>query len=376
MPAQTGKSKFFDIVGPRGRAIFNELRGKEVEVPSAMRLPPGIDNGIAKLSRIEYGTVEKEGPHKGKTYWRAVGIVVEPKVTVDPRNGQQVQIFGAQTSVMGPLYATPERTGEKSRKTEKDHIDFFLNQLKLLGIDMTQVDPDDAVAILNKQQPHFRFRTWYQPKRKKGDPRYNPTYDSPEAPEPRVNEEWSKSCEYSDHATNGEDLGGFIDGGAAASSVPAVDAAMAEPDAGYEEANAEASAEAGVDGGETDWDALAAVADDAEAEGMQDAVNQINQAMLDAGFTAKQVEKYDSWTDAVEALKEKMGADEPEPAASESVEVGQVYKYQPLDPKTKKLGKAIDVEVSKVNVKARTADVFSLDDKKRKWAGVSFDRLS
>lgn len=207
-----------------------ENKGKAPKVGGA-RLPAGIESGIAKLVLCKID-LYKEGNDKGKPYFGAAGIVLEPKL----HDGQP--IAGMRTMLSNePLFPTPT----KSRKTWREHFDHVvLNILVPLAGKAWQDQYDslpcttdaeanavekfilDTMAALVAKGVTFRFRTWKGKKQKiakMGNGRYsvinddgsgNPrgSWTSEEAAkadptnkyvgsEPLVNEVWLGAVDYS-----------------------------------------------------------------------------------------------------------------------------------------------------------------------------------
>lgn len=185
MAAQKGSSVFAKL-GERGRAAHSAAAQNPVTVGNA-GLPAGIENGIAQLVDIHFGEY-KDGPNKGKPFFMASAIVVQP-TEIDG-----VPIAGLRTQIgPEPLCDTPQATGK--RKTFQDHYDWMINQIGLvLGVQPGQTveigfdDVESTCANLVAEAPYIRFRTWKGQKQTTG-PFANR--------EPRVQHEWNGRIEYS-----------------------------------------------------------------------------------------------------------------------------------------------------------------------------------
>ena len=142
-----------------------------------------------------------------------------------------------------------------------------------------------------------------------------------------------------------------------------------------------------------DLDSLAAKADAKKPD--KAAMEQLEQFALQAGIDQDAINAADNWAAVVEminaggaeAVQEEEEAAEEETAEDETpVEPnkGDVYKYQAIDPKTrkplldprtKKAKKPVEVEVVAVNKKAGLVDLKSLDDPKVLYKSVPYDQL-
>lgn len=189
MPRTTSTSPLFSRYG---EALL-KAHENHVNDPLDMgfvELPAGINNGVAKLVDCRFGQY-KDGPNKDEWFFIALASIVEPKEF----NG--VQIEGLYTQIMEPVCNTPGR----SRETVDDHIKEIYNMMGLLGLDKASIDPanlEAAAQTLKEMDPpiYTRFRTWSIPKRDPSDPRYNPRFDGPDAPPPRVNHDWQGAVNY------------------------------------------------------------------------------------------------------------------------------------------------------------------------------------
>ncbi len=145
-------------IAAQEQGVWNSVKDKEIETTTFVDLPPGINNGIALLKGIQFGTFQT-GKNKDKPYFSAFGIVVLPK----EHNGLPVEGLRTRLSPE-PLCDTPDAKGEKARKTKADHWAHVKDQLKLLN--GNQPLPDKLIDLeaycdkLVKSKIYFRFRTW------------------------------------------------------------------------------------------------------------------------------------------------------------------------------------------------------------------------
>jgi len=199
-------------------SLFKQLGARIAEAHEASKdapvnfgnqgIPAGIENGIAQLTVMEF--IEGKKPEdKGKYYFRAAGVVQEPKVF----DGAKVE--GRQTHLLIPMFDTPNRT---SKKRFADHWADYLNLFKQFAVSMppgqqlgeskeassSRIEQyfQAAAAALVKQGVYFGFRTWKGAKQATG-PYANK--------EPRVNEEWQGIVEYSPGGAAANPAAGFND---------------------------------------------------------------------------------------------------------------------------------------------------------------------
>ena len=269
MPKKTTNSGLLKKMGSRGQKAFDAHKGDDTKFSAAGELPAGIEGGIAKLVDCKISKYEK-GDQKGELFFYAAGIIVSPV----EHNSQRVE--GLRTSIMEPLCETPTR----SRKTFDDHLDWMLNQLRMLTLDTGELDFDnleDALDVLKDAGVHFRFRTW------QGEP-------TDQYPNPRVNHQWNGQIDYAE--TDDDD--GVVDG--TSEEPPVEQTQSADPD---------------------DLDALAVAAD----EGDDDAVSTLTEKATLLDITQDQLDETPSWADVVELIenaeKSEKGAEEAFPTFTE-----------------------------------------------------------
>lgn len=133
-----------------------------------IKLPPGISNGIAQLSKCYFKEYEAKTTAKkadgssaaGMMFFYAEGIVDSPKVVSSPEGS--IPVFGLTTSLMVGVYDTKNSQGIIT--TEDDQIDRILNIMRMLmGPDYTKGATIDTLEELAKgiedANPYFRFST-------------------------------------------------------------------------------------------------------------------------------------------------------------------------------------------------------------------------
>lgn len=338
------KSVLAAKLGAKANQAIAKHRNDEPVIPTGGRLPDGIENGIAQLVECKVDTY-KDGANKGQPFFYAAGIVVSP----EDHNGAPIK--GLRTSIIEPLHDTPSR----KRATFDDHIQWCMNQLRILGYDTSSMTTGDdfegACEAIKEAQPYFRFRTW------KGSKQTTGPYAGKE---PRVNEDWMGQVQYDSTDT-------AVDAGVNDATADETTHEEVVDDA-TEPSNDETQGEA--DAGGVDESALEALV--ARAAKDKKAQKELNQMALDAGVDQDTIDNADDWA-AVADLIRGAGetAAEPEAAGDEPAtpEVGDVWFFTPkdpktgkplTDPKTKKI-KRLEVEIVTVNGKKQTATVKDLN---------------
>jgi hypothetical protein len=398
MPGQKGKSGFLAKHGDRMRKAFDAHKGDETEYSSFGDLPAGVE-GVAQLVECRLTQVKEGKKNAGEWLFYAAGAVKQPAEF----EGQR--LFGRRTSITCPLYDTPDRQG---RKTLEEHLAWVANELRKLGVDTAEMDVEelpDTLAAVKEAAPHFRFRTW------KGDKQTQGKYKDQE---PRVQHFWEGIVDWTEEDEAGAD--GQVQDNTRASSTPRAAAAVSTGGTGRGTSPKTTTSPAVTPNGagkdsrkgkvkpaekeeppeEPEFGDLDSLAEAAEG-GDDGAVEKLTQLALDAGVTQKQIDEADSWASVVELIggeaegtghEEPEDPEPPEQTGTEEVpeevteeeddtpKVEDVFSYRPVDPTTKKkAAKAIQVEVTAVNVEKKTCDVKSLSDRKKGWRGVKWDAL-
>lgn len=326
MAKQVAKSSMLSKISNKIKRPHEDV---EVKLPGGGSLPPGIEQGIAKLVDCRFGQYEK-GEQKGEYFFLAAGVVVNP----DAHNG--IPIKGMRTQIMEPMCDTPTR----SRPTIDDHVDWVINQLGMLmgkkpgekigiGVD----DLESTAQAIKEAAPYFRFRTW------QGEP-------TPQYPNPRTNEVWSGQCEYGE-----EEVADDVEDDTA--NEPEAD----EPEAEAGEAEADNEPEADDVPFGDDLDDLVADASSKDKVAKGKATRELEKRAIAAGHTAEDVDGADNWEAVAVWIREgaaPSAEDEPTPP-----KVKDVYYYAPAGSK-----KRIEVEVVSVSTKNETATVQDGDTKK------------
>lgn len=391
MPVQKAQSSLIGKLGNRLREAAAVHQNDEVEFSSFGDLPPGINNGIARLVECKFTQIKEGKQNAGEYMFYAAGVVLYPKsVVVD---GVIIPTEGKRTQISEPIFDTPTRT----RKTIADHVGHVQNEMKKLGASAAGLGGDDleaTAAALKQVGPTFKFRTWQGPRQTTG-----PYKDK----DPQVAHFWDGAVEYAEAEDGPPDVqddsgpAGSTNGVAtaaapksaptkappAATKAPAKkpttpapapepepeqfnefaedpDALLAQANAGDEGAMkrlAEMAVAAGASeadvAGAADWDAVRAmVGGGAEAEGAD-------------GSEGKNESGGAEWTPAVEEI--------------------YLYKAPSYNAKTKKVvvpDKPVECEVMSVDPAGRTVTLKNLitgnlvaDYKTKKVMAVSWDAL-
>jgi len=338
MVRKTAKSGFAAVVGRKGgRDAFEAHKADETNYGSGGSLPAGIEGGVAQLVDCKFDTFKK-GDNEGEYYFYAAGIVKEPKVH------DRLPVEGLRTSIMEPVCDTPTR----SRPDVDAHLDWIMNQLRMLGVSTEELsfdDLEDVVAALKEEQPHFRFRTWVGDKQTTG----------PFAGrEPRVNEVWMGICDYED-----EDVDDVVDDTAEdeEEKQPPDEETDEKKDANKERTLIELGKAADV-GDEGAGEELLKVATEVgiSEEGANDAATWVDLVTL-----------IEAAGDSESTGKEEMEAEEEE--ADWVPEKTEVYYYKP--PRARK---RVECEITGVFVDKKTCNLKSLDDGKT-FKAVAWDKL-
>lgn len=370
MAAQTTNAMagLMQKMGKQVLEAHKEFAGAEVKYSNMGELPAGIQNGIAQLVDIKVDKIADGKDNAGEYYFYAAGIVQEPETFTD-KAGNVHNLKGMRTSIIESLFDTPS----KSRKTFKEHWAWMYNELGKLGIETDKLDPQNMEATFQamaKAGIHFKFRTYSFPKRKPGEPGYDPKYADRE---PQVFHDWQGAVEYkqSEAGSGVQDDTAPAATAVTATKPPANNKPTAKPTPAPA-AKPDTSADMG-----DDYTQLATLADNGDDSAGAKLTAACEQRGIDPSA-------YDNWT-AVAAVLSGSGvnteaAPATEAAADDTPAVGQVYDY--LVPKKgpggKVMGKAtkpIDVKITAVDTKAKTVDLLSLVDNKTTWTKVAWTDL-
>jgi hypothetical protein len=372
MPSQKGKSALLAKLGDRIRKAHEEHKNDDTTLGTFSRLPPGINGGIAQLVRAEAVQIPPGKERAGEYQVVFTGVVKQPTTFMTQDQGE-VTTVGMQTRLFVPLYDTPTR----KRKSLEDNWAWLLEVLRSFGVDTASMGWDDleeTLKALQEAAPHFRFRTWLGSQQTEGQYKDRP---------PRVNEDWEKMVDYDEET--GEASGGAFTDGTSTNGEPVDEFGRDNEHHSVNAGNGQETESPDADADAEDLDALAeaAAADD------DDAIARLHELGMAAGLTKVQIDKAKTWEWVVEKIREATPeegeggegeggeGEEPEPEEPEekTLAVGDPVRYKPVNPKTKKVGKAVECKVTALYAAKKTADLLNLDDKKTRYSGVSWDAL-
>lgn len=410
MPQQTGKSELASLASQL-REAHSKAKGKEVSTDTGGRLPAGIMGGVAQLDDIRIAKVKEGGKNAGKLQFIAAGIVKEP-----PEH-KGIPVRGMRTSIIVPLYATPDR----KTKTVQEHYDTVMNYVSnLAGHEKITdaVSPDNIEKTMKElaaSKPHFRFRTWQGNKQDVreikgkwflvnvdandkvvGNPIRGPWSNEQLARaacpyagrEPLTNEVWGSLVNYSDNGKSEEE---------------AVEedetTATTEGEGSEEEVFEEPTTEGETMEETADLDELLAAVQGDEP-GASQAERKLVELAGQVGISKEQVLGAPDWDSVIAMIREGQGAgteeetteteeeeaeEEEETTEEETVTPpakGDTVKYTiQVRVKNKKTGKmtqkdkTLDAEVMTVNAKAQTVTLKNLEDGKTLYKDVPWDKL-
>lgn len=328
MTAKKAKSSVLAKYGDKISKALVKHKDDEITYPKAGGdVPAGVDGGIAQLVDC-YFDLHKDGENKGKPFFYMAGVAKSPDEIVQSANGKSIAapVKGLRVSAIEPLYETPNR---KSRQSVDDHVAYVTNEMKKLGIDISEYgddaeDLESMAEALQEAKPHFKFRSW------KGKP--NKDY-----PDPRTNYDFNGTTDWTDEGGGDE----------------VVDDSNGEEE--EEEGKEEASDKAGWEG-----DDLAEMGDAADNNNDKAAIAELIKRAEEAEID---YDSLPSWVAVAEALA---GGDEEETEP----EKGQSVEYKP--PKAKR---AVECEVTAVFKKDKTVNLKNTDDGKSVYKAVPWDKI-
>lgn len=361
MPAAVTKSILAQKLGDKAKKAIASHKGDTTTIElSGGSLPEGIENGVAKIVECGVQLIKPGKTNAGQPIFRAAAVIVEPKEF----NG--VKIEGRQTSMIVSLFDTPNR--KEGSRTVEDHIAEVLAYFRSWGIDTSDIG-DDASVIETELCPavlaagvHISFRTW------KGEKQTTGPYAGRE---PRVNENWGPAINYD---------GG--DGAVSSTATDDVEDNTTEPSNDEQQGEADAAGEGLT---HDELVALAKNADNAKSKTSVESGRKLKELALGKGIDEADVDGADNWA-AVVDLIENVSTDADNGAGEVEEVVPEkegVYKYAPIDPKTKKPTinpktkkiVKVEVEVTAVDKKTKTVTLKNLDDQKTLYKSVPWDQL-
>lgn len=335
MPPQRIKSDLFAKLGDKGRRAFEEAKTKTTMPNVFGDLPGGIIGGVAQLVDCRFVKIKEGKQNAGEYMFFAAGVVKRPAIFNDMR------IAGLRTQISEAMFDTPT----KSRKTVQEHFDWVCTQLRGLGVKTEDLSVDNleaACEALMQAKPHFRFRTSELPKATEG-----PYKDRP----PTIYHQWMGYCEDPEEGHTEASGNGVVH-----------DDTPEEP---VDEVPEEGGGD-DVDSTPTEWadsDDLDAIAE-AAAGGDEGAQAALSTKGIEAGIDKEDVDNAPSWPELATMIREKQEAPEEE---EKPFKVTDLAYYQPIDPKTKKKGRKIEVKILKIDAAKKTALVGEVGNLKKTY---------
>lgn len=361
MPAKTGTSPLMAKLGATGRAVLMKHADDEVSL-TQRGLPPGITNGIAKLTKCYFKQVEQGKQNAGEWYLRCEASAVEPKYHT--YRGQEIKVADRPTSIIQMVSCdTKNSKGEVTSKEE--NLRKAQEILKSLGADPAEFkkpnhDLEQIAMAIVLAAPYIKFSTSPKKDQKTGE---------------ETGESWENWYGRADDDYTPPDDG---DG-------PTDETGEAGETGGDEAGEGGGDESGGFDDGADLTTLLERVKKNSED---QDAIDKLKDLFHAAGYDEGDWEKASNWNQVRDAIlnpkKEDGGGDESGADEEREIKKEEVYKYKVIDgktgkpavdPKTKKERKPIEVVVESVDKKTKKAVVKSLDDGKTKYT-VKWDELT
>lgn len=372
MPMQQGKSGLGARYGQRINAAVAQHAQDETDF-GFQRLPPGINNGVAQLTKCYFDTY-KTGESIGEYYFRAEGTMLTPASVMTPTG--PAKVAGLTTSIMFPVC---DKKTSKGVKGQAEFIAEILNEMRKLGADTSSCasadDMENLAKVLEQEQPYFKVRT-------------SQSAPTVEYPNPRIWENWDGTEGLENYDPAAEVPAAQYQTDQTSAPAPTPKAGPGKGGGGKTTVAQDAS------DGFDELDQLAAAADD---ERDAKAAAAVTRAAKEAGITAKDVDAAQNWREVVQLIKdaaagtttettaaEEEPAEEPEEEpAAEELSVTDVVRYvvkdkngkPAIDPKTKKPVKPAEFTITALNGKKETASLKSNDNPKVKYDNVPWDEL-
>lgn len=318
--------------------LGGNVQATEIEVKApggGANLPPGIENGIAELVDCRFSQY-KDGKMAGEYFFLAAGVVLNPDGTNSPWLVDGKPVDGLRTQIMEPMCDTPDRGGEKARKTQQEHYNWVVNQMGLLlgkkPGDKFTIEPEDLEAVaeqIKDMKPCFRFRTFAfdreviakKPNGKYGlfteDSKGNrkPSKNLGEWPteekareankyagrDPMVFETWAGACEDPRHSVDSTADSRVQDDTPDELEVPT-----------DEPVDESVNEEQDVPFGD-DLDDIVAAANGDDADVAQQAIDKLGKLAQDVGYTLKQVTAAKDWESVAQMIRDKQEKTDDEP---------------------------------------------------------------
>lgn len=408
-----------------GQSIIDAHKEASV-TPSSLKfggqLPAGIENGIGRLRSLtigKYAADVADTNKRGKPYFMGQAEAIEPVEL----HGQKVKgiIFKVGPE---PLFDTPEKKSDTSRKTFAQHYKFMYDHLKQLGMrelaDVSKLKPDMVEEYLRKEMkrlseegPCFRYRTWegqcviaekdskghfrcYQIKRNPSTHEWDKSTKTPLAGakhgpfkteqeikaagvyvgEPMVNVVWMELCDAPtvkpQMQDNSEDAGEYSptpsDNGASRDTIPFDEFAGQQGDNTENDANEDTNDTNDVD----------VLVEAANPDGQNDgaAQNKLEELAVANGYSSEEVADAPNWEAVGEmARSPKAGGVATAEAATPAPAKDDMVKYSTPDKKKKGVMREVDCQVVSVDKKRGTCKLKAMDKAGTVYENVPFAEI-
>lgn len=395
MPAENQTNALAKQFGAKLNALVK--KGADTPVDYGRQgLPGGIRNAIAKFEGIKLGTVAAGKKNAGAEFFTFSGVVMEPKeVTIE---GQTENIEGGQTFITVFITDRPAK-GDDPGTTKQLQMNKVINEINKLGGEGYTSEAKTVEELVKMAQQladgntYFKFSTVKRPEKvfetgpKKGQVQFSAS----------VNHYWNGGRGLEDYippdGSEGDD-DATGDAADAEASEDVTEEAAAPPRKAPPPKGRGKPAPAPEPEDELTTMA-AATADDPDGAALDAFKEKVRE---DHGWTDEQLDAFQgSWEElaahvlaggeAPEVENDAQDTEEEEAAEADDdanwvPDLGDIYSYQPVDPKTKK-GKVdakkkpvlVEVKIKAVYAKNRTVDLINMEDKKTVYKGVPVDDL-
>lgn len=156
MAGQVQKSKLTQAIGPIGAVVKSRL---EKGVDSGFQpMPPGVREGVAKVSDVVIAQVAAGKQGAGDWYFRAAAVAQEPEYI--GHNGTQVKVRGKSTSVFIMLKELRADKGKGEVYQSMDEAkDFVVNHLLMMGAEELLTEDCDLEEVVKAVNARAKDQT-------------------------------------------------------------------------------------------------------------------------------------------------------------------------------------------------------------------------
>jgi len=398
MAAQQGKS---GLAGKLATNVDSSIKEAMKNAPSSggiIAMPGGVKQGVARLAKIGFYEYKPDTKQKkangqsaaGEYFFRAVGIAIEPKDTIDPITNNRARVAGLQTSIMINCFDTKGSGKDAKVVTQAENMVKVVDAMRLLAGDKYMAGANKfnleqlaaGIQKVSAAKPiYFMFSTSVS-----DQGQINPRTGKPYPP--RVFENWHGIEGLENYAP--PSAAGMV----SAEDLPEPTGDDHEPSGEHEQEHSPAEtgpedsgpSEDGPGTDTPDLEALAARADvNPPTKDSKAAAEELKAFALKIGLDESTVDNADNWAQVVEMISnfDPAGVAEAAPQEEAAAEVwvpskGEVVQYaRPgVSAATKKPFKPFDCEVVDVSAKKSTVKLKSKVDNKTIYENVPFDQVS